>query len=441
MNKCIAIPNMRLLSFFNSKKLIIVSCISTLIYFVLRSETFMRLYSPYGDEGSFLKAFKGIETNGFLHEWVAGNISPSFYIVSYPFALIFENPLYGFRLVSLVCSVLTLVLLYHFAKHKLKLKGIFLYSSLILVINFLGYRIFWQGINDDFLHLLVIYSIVLLYNIHTERKTKTILLLGVIIGLIIGTRISAFIILPGYIFFFLKDIKTGFKVSTIALIVGFCLHAPSLLSNKTLSSIDKNPENGLTWAQLNYVSQLYIYENKIPEHSRITWEELQEYIDKNGDEHLPKTFVESITFNWGYSILEFFNELWFTLHSIFFRFFGIGLFVILAFSFYMLKKWKSLSDNLKFSKSFFSFFWSYTFLLCFVVLTSLEIRWYTSFIFLGILFLHYLLEHFKWFGFKINPKYIVNINLVLLLLYQAKFIFTDSNLLSDVLRKVAPTIF
>ncbi|WP_165453911.1 glycosyltransferase family 39 protein [Hyunsoonleella flava] len=401
----------------------------------------MRLQIPYGDEQSFLKAFSNIQVNGFFSEWMNGGLSPSFYILSYPFAILFENPLIGFRVFSLSSTIITLLLLYNFAKHKLKLEGVFFYSSIILTINFLAYRIFWQGINDDFLHLLVIYSIVLLYDSCKKKNNKNILLLGVIIGLIIGTRISAFIIIPGYIFFFLKDFKTGFKVGITALIIGFCLHAPSLISNKTLSSINKDPENGLTWAQLNYVSQIYIYEEKIPEHSRISWEELQDYIDKNGSEHLPKTFIESVTFNWGFSIREFFNELWFTLHSIFFRFFGLGLFVILAFSFYMLKSRKALNDNLKFSKSFFLFFWSYTFLLCFVVLTSLEIRWYTSFVFLGILFFHKLLEDFKWNTLKIKPELIFNINLLLLLLYQAKFIFTDSNLLSDILRKIAPNIF
>ncbi|SEQ09548.1 Dolichyl-phosphate-mannose-protein mannosyltransferase [Hyunsoonleella jejuensis] len=434
-------PNILNSSFWNTKRLLLFSCISTIVYFVLRTETFTRLHVPYGDENSFLKAIDNIEANGFLAEWMAGNFSPSFFLASYPFTLLLENPLNGFRIVSLICTIISVILLYNFAKNKLKLNGIFLYSSLILIINFLGYRIFWQGINDDFLHLLVIYSVTLLYNIHVETKIKHILFLGIIIGLIIGTRISAFIILPGYIFFLYRDFKTMMKVGAIALMVGFCLHAPSLLANKSLSSINKDPENGLTWAQLNYVSQIYIYENKIPEHTRITWEELQNYIDTYGSAHLPKTFIESVTFNWSYSIKEFFNELWFTLHAIFFRFFGLGLFVILAFSYKMLKKEKHIREELKFTKSFFLFLWSYTFLLCFVVLTSLEIRWYTSFIFLGILFFHQLLENPEWLKLKIKSERILNINLILLLIYQTKFIFTDSNLLSDVLRKVAPSIF
>ena len=428
-------------SFWNSRKLLILSAISTLIYVVLRSETFMRLYVPYGDERSFLEAFNNIKTNGFLLEWMNGSISPAFYIISYPITSFFENPLYGFRLMSSICTILTLLLLYNLAKHKLQLKSIFLYSSLILILNFLGYRIFWQGINDDFLHLLIVYSVLLLYDIKKSKKTKHIVALGIIIGLIIGTRISAFIVLPGYIFFFHKDFKTGFKAGAIALLVGFSLHAPSLFANKSLSDINKDPKNGLTWAQLNYVSQIHIYEGKIPEHTRLTWDQLNNYIDTNGSEHLPKTFIESVTFNWSYSIKEFFNDLWFTIHSIFFRFFGLGIFVILAFSLYILKNGKTLNADLKFTKSFFQFFWCYTFLLCFVVLTSLEVRWYTAFIFLGILFFHQLLENFKTLNLKLKPEIIVNINLILLLFYQAKFILTDSNLLSDVLRKLAPNIF
>ncbi|MFS4483050.1 ArnT family glycosyltransferase [Hyunsoonleella sp. 2307UL5-6] len=428
-------------TFWTTKKLLVLSAISTLLYVVLRSETFMRLYVPYGDERSFLEALGQIKANGFITAWSNGSISPSFYSISYPFTLCFDNPLYGLRLVSLICTILTLILLYNFAKYKLQLKDVYLYSSLVLILNFLGYRIFWQGINDDFLHLLIVYSVLLLYNIKKSKKIKYVILLGITIGLIIGTRVSAFIILPGYIFFLYKDFKTTFIVGIIALSVGFCLHAPSLLKNKLLSDVNKDPKNGLTWAQLNYVSQLHIYEGKIPEHTRLTWEELETYIEENGSDNLPKTFIESITFNWNYSIKEFFNDLWFTLHSILFRFFGLGLFIILGFSIYMLKKGNGLNENLKFNKSFFLFFWCYTFLLCFVVLTSLEVRWYTAFIFLGILFFHQLLENFQEFNIKIKPELIVNINLILLLCYQAKFILTDSNLLSDVLRKIAPSIF
>lgn len=434
-------PNIFNISFWNTKRLVFFSFISTLVYVLLRIETFMRLHVPYGDEHNFLKAFDTIKIHGFINEWMAGNISPSFYLVSYPLTFLTNNPLYGFRIVSLACTITSIILLYNFAKTKLKLKGAFFYSSILLIINFLGYRIFWQGINDDFLHLLVIYSVILLYDIYKHNKTKHIILLGITIGLIIGTRISAFIILPGYIFFLYHNFKTMLKVGSVALIIGICLHAPSLFSNKTLSSINKNPDNGLSWAQLNYVSQLYIYENKIPEHTRISWDELQNYVDVYGSNHLPKTFIESITFNWCFSVKEFFNELWFTLHSIFFRFFGLGLFIILAFNFKMLRKGKYLKDELKFTKAFFLFLWSYTFLLCFVVLTSLEIRWYTSFIFLGILFFHQLLENSEWLKFNIKPEKILNTNLILLLIYQAKFIFTDSNLISDFLRKVVPNMF
>ena len=191
--------------------------------------------------------------------------------------------------------VFSLLLLYKFAKNYLKLERIYLISILIFSISFLAYRIYWQGINDSMFHLLIIASFFCVHNIYFKKNLgKYIIALGIILGLLIGTRFLAFLVLPGYIFFFYKNLKQGIIIGLITVVVGLLLHLPSIYYNKTFSSVDKNPENGLTWAQINYVSRKYIYEGRINDGTRINWEELEIYISKNGDDELPKTFTESI---------------------------------------------------------------------------------------------------------------------------------------------------
>lgn len=420
---------------FSIKNILTCTAINTVLYFILKSELFLRMQSPIGDEKNFIQAFNAIKDNGFLAEWSSGNISPVFYIIAYPINLIIDNSLYSFRLISILSAIISLLLLYRFATKHLLLKGVYLYSAALFIISFFIYRLFWQGINDGLFHLLIIMSFFCVYNIHYKIKLRrNLVFLGLIIGLLIGIRIIAFLVIPGYIFFLYKKFKYVFIVGFTALIIGFSLHAPSLIQNRKLSSVDKNPSKHLSWAQKNHLSQQYIYEGKIKEGTRVTWQELENYIKINGTDSLPNTFIDSVTFNPKWTIKELFNDFWHSLR-LYFKVIALGLLLLIWFTFFRLKN--KLNDTFKLSYNLLLFFWSHTFFISLVVITRVEIRWYTSFIFLAILLYHQIAAFFKPLVEDSKRVLFLKLNLVLLLCFQLQFILTDSNLFSDYLREIA----
>lgn len=408
--------------------------LSTITYFVLRFILFLKLKSPYGDEHNFIKVFNDIIENGFITEWSNGNISPLYYILAYPLNSFINSPLLSLRLISVNCTVISMLLLYIFASKHLKLKKKYLYSACIFSISFLGYRLFWQGINDGIFHLLIIISFFSVYNIHYNiNLKKNLLILGLIIGLLIGIRIIAFLVIPGYFFFLYKSLKNIIIVGFTALIIGFSLHMPSIVKHHKMSSVDKNPSHYLTWAQLNYLSQQYIYEGKIKENQRISWKDLESYLKVNNENMLPKTFIESVTFNPLWTLKELFNDFWDSLKQ-YFIFLNLGLLILIWFTYYGLKE--KLTEKFKLNYNFLLFFWSHTFFISLVVLTQIEVRWYTPFIYLVILLYHEILAHLKLSILKSKRVLFLKLNLIILLLFQLKFIFTDSNLFSDFFREV-----
>ena len=417
------------------KTLFITAFITTFLHFILKTQIFINYKSPIGDESSFLDVFANIEKYGFFNTWSSGNFSPVFYLIAYPFNFLFNNPIITFRFISTSATILSMYLLYNFGKHKLKLSGMYFNSALLFIGSFLAYRIYWQGINDSLFHLLIILSFFCIYNIFYNNKvSKNLILLGIIIGLLIGTRLLAFLVIPGYIFFFYKNVKHILIIGAIALIMGVLLHSPSLYHTKTLSSIDKNPKNGLTWIQKNYLSQQYIYEGKIKKGTRVTWSELEDYIAKNGTNNLPNSFSETIAKNPKWVLKELINDFWYSIRYIYWKTFGLGILLLIAFSIYGLKNKKRVTSDFKLTHQLLNFFWLHTFFISLVVLTKIEVRWYTSFIYLGILLFHQILQYFK--PFLRFPRRIVflQLNYIILIFFQLNFILTDRNILSDFLR-------
>lgn len=418
---------------FTLKNSLIVSTFLTLLYFFLKSYLFFELPYPVGDESSFLKVFDNINKNGFYNEWRKGNLSPVFYLIAYPLNSILENPLLSFRVISITSTLSSVYLLLIFAKKKLNINGYLLYSLIIFVISFLGYRIYWQGINDPIFHLIIIRSFYCVYDLHHNiNSQKNATLLGILLGLLIGTRFLSLLVIPCYIFFFYKKVKPLSVTYFVAIFIGLLLHSPSLIHNKTIGKINKNPENGLTWSQKNFLSQKKIYNNELKDGSRATWKEVEDYIAINGKNSLPKTFIGSLLKKPSWTIRELFNDFWVSIKDIYFKFMGLGIVIIIGFTLYATLRFNKLGNYLKLTYKFLLFFWLHTFFISFVVLTSVEVRWYTSFIYLSIVLFHFLIQEFQYL--KEYKNHVLILNLITLSLFQLKFIFTDYNLLSALIR-------
>jgi hypothetical protein len=417
------------------------SIISTLFYGVVKTLSFLKFDSPIGDENSVIAIFESIKTIGFFETWQSGNFSPVFFLITHPLNLVLDNAILASRLISSTAVLLSLFLLYKFAKSYLKLSGTYMFSALVFTASFFFYRIYWQGINDTLFHLIIIASLFCCYNIQFKKKTIiNAIVLGVLIGLLIGTRFIAFLVIPGYIFFLYKNYKHVFITGFVGLLIGLCLHLPSLLENNTLSSIDKNPKNGLSWAQKNHLSQRYIYEGKLKDGVRVNWQQVQDYIDENGEDSLPYSFSDSLLFNPKWTIIELFNDFWFSLKG-YWTFFGLGLLLLLWFTFKGVSKVKLMSESFKFTYNFLLFFWLHTFFVSLVVLVQIEFRWYSAFIYLAILFFHHMLQNYKSLFDTANCILFINLNYIMLIGFHLHYLFIDYNPLSAFIRKTLRLYF
>ena len=421
---------------FTMQMVMLMASISTLLYFILKTHLFYNLASPIGDEICFIDANTLIEKNGLYQELCHGKISPVFSILSTFLNYFINDILITYRIISVIATLTTLFLVFNFAKNKLKIAGHYLAGIIILTISFLGFRIYWQGLNDAIFHLLVVISFYMLYNIQfSKNTTRNFIYLGIIFGLMIGTRFLAFVILPCFVFFFLKSTKNTLIVGTTTLLVGLIFHLPSLTNGNGFSDQDKEPKNGMTWAQKNYLSQKLIYENKLKVGNRVTWGELENYIKENGKETLPTKFTETLTLSPEITLNSFYNNVIFSVKNIYFQFLGFGLLLLFYIYYFALKNKEILDVNLKFNLKFTSSFWLHTLLISLVSFTQIEPRWYTSFIYLAIVMTYWFFQNLT----NINEgrkAFLLKLNLFIIIMYQLQFIVTDHNLLSAYLRQL-----
>ena len=118
----------------------LMASISTFLYFILKTHLFYNLASPVGDEICFIDANTLIEKNGLFKELCSGKISPLFSILSTFLNYFINDILLTYRCLSIISTLSTLFLVFHFAKNKLKISGDYLAGITILTISFLGFR-------------------------------------------------------------------------------------------------------------------------------------------------------------------------------------------------------------------------------------------------------------------------------------------------------------
>lgn len=421
---------------FSTQFVVGASAVTTALYFALKTHLFYNLGSPVGDEICFLEAHDLIEKNGLFNELTKGKISPLFSIISTCLNYFIQDILITYRTISFLATLATLYLVFRFAKNKLEVKGYYLMGILILSFSFLGFRIYWQGLNDSIFHLCIVLAFYILYKIQFQNKaTKYYILVGIIFGLMIGTRFLSFVVIPCFIFFFSNSIRNILITGTATLLVGLVFHIPSLSSGNGFADQDKEPKNGMTWAQKNYVSQKLIYEKKLNEGRRVTWGELENYIKENGKEDLPTKFTETLTKSPKITLNSLYNNVVFSIKKTYLTFLGLGLFLLFYIYYFTFKNKNQITTNLKYCRNFTSSFWLHTALISLVSFTQIEPRWYTAFIYLAIVITHYLFQSLKT-GSEEKKLLFFKINLILISVFQLQFILTDNNYLSAILRQL-----
>ena len=352
-----------------------------LVFSILRLSN-QRFYSYFlinearGDEALLVDSFNYFLNHGWYNSIALGS-SSLFNLFSLPFYFITHDILLSFKLLNLLCLFILITIWAKFLLNKLGLDKKYLLITVLFFIQVVLTQVpFFRGSNDPLFCLFISLGFIYLYRGISEdnKKNYLFILSAIFFSLALSVRELIFLYLPGIILVILIGIiKKSIKFSSVVLfIITFVLFAiaiqyPSLVENKTISMLDKNPKNiNANWSERNYLQVL----NSSKE--RPTWEEVVIYKKQHGENSLPKSFLNSILKDPKLTVNHFFKQFYLSQLPFVIK---LGLFYVffLAFISYLFIK-KSF-----FNKSFlwipFIFYGFYTIFLTLLIIPNLEFRW------------------------------------------------------------------
>jgi hypothetical protein len=383
------------------------------IYFLYA--TIKSFLSPLGlgDENTFYKDLIYFKENGYYLS-VQKGISIPYTVLNYFFDYFTKDELIAMRLSSLL--ILFILLLYLFIELK-KIKKNIEFTVIFMLLFFVsttGY--FFFGTNDGLFFLgLIILGVETLKAILSLRPSMILFCLGLSIA--ISTRALVMVYFPfillAFLVMFINNVKfnTLFLCFVIPLLFLCLINFPNFSSANFELSYDKKVPNdtSLTWPQRQYLSQLMVNEGKLPNNQRVSWEETKKYLELNGQISLPKSQLESLTFDLKLTITEFFKD-FFQVVVVSTRSLGI----IMLFCFYSIIV-ALYKKNFNLSQLFIPISLLLMVLVfSFIIISFVELRWLSAVFILSILY----------FNVYANNK-LVNLQHFMIIILSAYFVIKN----------------
>ncbi len=322
--------------------------------------------SAVGDEIHFLLYLQNIYDNGLVAS-LQNPIAINYTLLALPFGFVMDE-LVALRLVNLL--LLSFFIYYLFKKDLPHFK----YIGLLVLFYTGKVGIFNVGINDAL--FVISFAILLIEFVGLLRNGQLdypdLFIISAFLSL--TTRPLVVVYFPlilmvlwavrSYGFHKLFRLKSVIIAFSIVLI-----HIPSIIENHIPSWDDKTSESDLTWAQRQYLAQLQANSGLRLEGTHPSWEEVRLYIEQQGENSLPKTFVESIFFDWNLTILEFFKDLFYSFKGLLLQTGALTFYFL--FGLFKMKTWR---DN-GFLFSFLPLLYALL-VFSFIIISNVEWRWY-----------------------------------------------------------------
>jgi len=383
----------------------------TIVYLFVGLYYFLDLPKSSGDESLFIADLKLIHDVGW-YQAIVKNISIPYMLLVYPLSLMMED----FIALRMVNIVLVLVLFLYF-QYVSKTKTKSFYSYVLFFISTVGY--FYIGTNDClfFVSLIVFFSEV---NSSLNKKKVNYNLALTTLVIAFFTRQLFLVYLPiiflGLYILYKSEYKftakTFFPLGFIILLV--ILNIPSIDKNGSLSFDKKSPpsEIGVSWSQRQYLAQLMVNNGELANFQHPSWEQTKEYLAKNGKNSLPDGILESITFDWKLTIMEFFKDFG---YSILYSFRSLGLMLLIILGYW----YRQQNKNRKIEMSYFVPFSTLLMLMIFsfIIISYVELRWLSPVFFMTLVYYSELEEQKK------ISKYLILANTIVLCLFSVYGMF------------------
>ena len=330
-------------------------------------------WSAITDGDVYMELFQRFISNGAYFEIEKGT-SVMYNFALYPIYLLVGDVKETFIIFNSLCIVLSIILgVYLLYKISIRL-DINIFFTYFLCSIYIFYIISQKFINilandDSFMGLL--YLIIIYFSIKNIESPKHYYfsIIGFILGLCLGTREIAILFFPFILYMiYCSNAKAKnliyFSIPLIFTIL--IIHFPSIMAGNGLSFYNKNPED-VNWIQKNHLAISEIEKStgifNIKPWSiwrANTFDDVREYLKQNGENSLPKGFLD-IVFNHPMQLIKMtlFNLLF--LFKYYFK--TIGGFILIPLIFL-------------FRKNFFLLpFLYFCFIFCFVAYSHVELRW------------------------------------------------------------------
>jgi len=367
-----------------------ITAVVLLLYSLIRFKVvFLRAY-PKGDEASFLAVFKIFIDRGFYEANVMGSSTP-FNFVSYLFYKITSNPLMSLRFTSLFFGILSLIFLWKFYKKYFKIPKDYRFTAFLTAVNTMVIMSWvFTGINDVILSFLTVLLFVVFYKLKDSRNESNLryLYIGIIIAFMFLTRKMSLLFFPSIFvvlvsILYLKNVpfkevsKKLVLVLASFIVIVTVFNIPSLTEKGKFSFHEKKlPTDKISWTQLQYLTTIKVEQGTLPYGKHVSIGEVLYYLDKNGENTLPKTLTESIFFDFSRTVREFFNDLLYQTKP-FIRLLGfIFLINLLLLIRYFFNRNFIIKNIL--GQSIIVFSVIYISIVCFIVITYVETRWFSN---------------------------------------------------------------
>lgn len=270
-----------------------------LIVLVLYSFTRIYLFAtlPYnsGDESLFIDNLNFFLNNGYI-EAVKSKVSIPHLLLVYPLTFLFNEHI-SLRLLNLV---LALFLLYYIYKRFKSLNLIYL-----LIFYFVTANDYLIGTNDGVFFFFLSLFFIEVYCLIKQNKFNYLICFGGLIGAVFTRQLIVMylfsILFSLYVLYSKKELfKRKHIIYTAGLILfGLVLNIPSIVANRQLSYDNKvnTTDPSVNWVERQYLSQLEVNNNRLANYNHVSWEAVKAYKLKNGENSLPKNFIEVFFFD------------------------------------------------------------------------------------------------------------------------------------------------
>ncbi|MBZ9787826.1 hypothetical protein LB456_10205 [Psychroflexus sp. CAK57W] len=345
---------------FISNMLVVIYFITSLYYILVINN------APSGDEGYFIFEIKKTIQEGFI-ESIKSNISIPFVMVNYlPYKYL------GLIGIKLTNSLMVLLFLAYIFKRTGSFKNVVYMMFYMATVLF-----FFKGINDTIFSLsLSVFFIEAYYLITNKSSSVSKAFFFLIIAFFTRELIIIFIpIIIPILYLILRNHKLKMReILPISMVLIFFLiiNIPSIQANNSLS-YDKKESSGnikSNWVQRQYLSQLRVNENKLQRGNHVSWNEVDAYLIKYGENSLPANSYKALTHDYILTAKEFFKDFFITcILSV--R--QIGIVYLLLFLIAM-KSIKDKKFNLLLNYKLMILLYS-VFTFSFIIISNVELRW------------------------------------------------------------------